>query len=90
MLISLPFVPPQAARAADQPPAPNTVHQKAFSVAKRTVSQDLRGLVDLDLVQKTGTTEKGVDSRLDKGAPKRHKGNAWLQTESSKATVNIR
>lgn len=53
----------------------STEYQKAFSVAKRTVSQDLSGLVDMGLIQKTGTTGKGVYYRLAKGASKGHKGH---------------
>jgi len=53
----------------------NIEYQKKFSVAKRTVSQDLRYLVDMGLIQKTGTTGKGVYYRLAKGAPKGHKGH---------------
>lgn len=50
----------------------NTEYQKAFSVAKRTVSQDLSGLVDMGHIQKTRTTGKGVYYRLAKGASKGH------------------
>ncbi|MDX9821080.1 MAG: ATP-binding protein [Syntrophales bacterium] len=53
----------------------NTEYQKTFSVAKRTVSQDLRQLVDMGLIHKIGTTGKGVHYRLAKGAPKGHKGH---------------
>jgi ATP-dependent DNA helicase RecG len=52
----------------------NSIYQGKFSVAKRTASLDLSGLVAVGLVEKVGTTGKGVHYRLSKGAPKGQKG----------------
>ena len=52
----------------------NTQYQKEFSVAKRTASMDLSELVAIELIEKIGTTGKGVYYRLAKGAPKGQKG----------------
>jgi len=52
----------------------NTQYQRKFSVAKRTASLDLNGLVAAGIVEKVGTTGKGVYYRLGKGAPKGQKG----------------
>jgi len=52
----------------------NTEYQRAFSVAKRTASLDLAGLVEMKLVEKVGTTGRGVFYRVAKGAMKGHKG----------------
>ncbi len=52
----------------------NSKYQEQFSVAKRTASLDLSDLVDSGLVEKIGTTGKGVHYRLTKGAPKGQKG----------------
>ena len=51
----------------------NSKYQEEFSVAKRTASLDLSELVAAGLVEKIGTTGKGVHYRLTKGAA--HK---WL------------
>jgi predicted HTH transcriptional regulator len=48
----------------------NTQYQDAFSVAKRTASLDLGDLVEKGLIERMGTTGKGVYYRLDKGVPK--------------------
>lgn len=48
----------------------NSEYQQLFEVAKRTASKDLRSLTSLGLVEKQGTTGKGVFYRLAKGAPK--------------------
>ena len=52
----------------------NTEFQTACSVAKRTASLDLAGLVSAGLLEKVGNTGKGVFYRLAKGAPKGQKG----------------
>ena len=52
----------------------NSKYQDLFRVAKRTASQDLQQLMSLGLLEKQGTTGKGVFYRLAKGAPKGHKG----------------
>ncbi|MBI2988837.1 MAG: DUF4062 domain-containing protein [Deltaproteobacteria bacterium] len=52
----------------------NSQYQQKFSVAKRTASLDLAALVAAGLLEKTGTTGKGVQYRLAKGAPKGQKG----------------
>jgi predicted HTH transcriptional regulator len=54
----------------------NNEFQTAFSVAKRTASLDLAGLVSVGLLEKVGTTGKGVFYRLSKGAPKGQKGQS--------------
>ena len=53
----------------------NSKYQELFRVAKRTASQDLQHLASLGLIQKEGTTGKGVFYRIVKGAPKGHKGH---------------
>ncbi|MCP4602094.1 MAG: DUF4062 domain-containing protein [Proteobacteria bacterium] len=52
----------------------NSKYQEEFSVAKRTASLDLSELVAYELVEKIGTTGKGVHYRLIKGASKGQKG----------------
>ncbi|MBL7174393.1 MAG: DUF4062 domain-containing protein [Desulfobacteraceae bacterium] len=52
----------------------NSKYQEEFSVAKRTASLDLSELVAAGLVEKIGTTGKGVHYRLTKGATKGQKG----------------
>jgi ATP-dependent DNA helicase RecG len=52
----------------------NTEFQTTFAVAKRTASLDLAGLVAAGLLEKVGTTGKGVFYQLAKGAPKGQKG----------------
>jgi predicted HTH transcriptional regulator len=53
----------------------NSKYQDLFGVAKRTASQDLKHLTSLGLIEKEGTTGKGVFYRIAKGAPKGHKGH---------------
>jgi len=52
----------------------NTQYQKEFSVAKRTASRDLNELMKKGVLEKIGTTGKGVQYRLVKGAIKGPKG----------------
>ena len=52
----------------------NSLYQDEFSVAKRTASLDLSELVAAELIERIGTTGKGVHYRLAKGAPKGQKG----------------
>ncbi|MDR0535177.1 MAG: DUF4062 domain-containing protein [Puniceicoccales bacterium] len=54
----------------------NAEFQTHFSAAKRTASQDLSALVAAGVFEKQGTTGKGVFYRLNKGAPKGHKGHS--------------
>ena len=53
----------------------NSKYQDLFNVAKRTASQDLRHLTSLGLIEKEGTTGKGVHYWIAKGAPKGHYGH---------------
>lgn len=53
----------------------NTQYQQEFNVAKRTASKDLQLLTSLGLLNKVGTTGKGVFYKIAKGAPKGHKGH---------------
>jgi len=52
----------------------NTRYQETFLVAKRTASLDLGDLVEKGLIERVGTTGKGVYYQLAKGAPKGQKG----------------
>ena len=52
----------------------NSQYQKEFLVAKRTASLDLSELVAVGLIEKAGSTGKGVYYRLAKGAAKGQKG----------------
>jgi ATP-dependent DNA helicase RecG len=52
----------------------NSQYQVEFSVAKRTASLDLAGLLAVGLIEKTGSTGKGVYYLLAKGASKGQKG----------------
>ncbi len=52
----------------------NSEYQRRFEVAKRTATQDLQYLLSLGLVEKEGTTGKGVFYRIAKGALMGHKG----------------
>lgn len=52
----------------------NSQYQGNFSVAKRTASLDFKELVAIGLIEKAGSTGKGVYYRLAKGAAKGHKG----------------
>jgi ATP-dependent DNA helicase RecG len=52
----------------------NSLYQEEFSVAKRTASLDLAELAAAGLIEKTGSTGKGVYYQLIKGASKGQKG----------------
>jgi predicted HTH transcriptional regulator len=52
----------------------NTEYQEALSVAKRTASLDLAELVNMKVLEKVGTTGRGVFYRMTRGARKGHKG----------------
>ena len=56
----------------------NSQYQRLFEVAKRTATQDLQYLLSLDLIEKEGTTGKGVFYRIAKGASMGHKGRKEL------------
>jgi len=53
----------------------NSQYQREFSVAKRTASLDLADLVSAGLVEKEGSTGRGVQYRMAKGAAKGQKGS---------------
>ncbi len=61
----------------------NSEFQTLFSVAKRTASIDLAALVTAGVLEKFGTTGKGVFYRLSKGASKGHKGQAHPEEEGA-------
>lgn len=61
----------------------NSQYQREFLVAKRTASLDLAELVAIGLIEKTGSTGKGVYYRLAKGAAKGQKGLVLLTIESA-------
>lgn len=67
----------------DHSPVSNSRYQDLLGVAKRTASQDLARLTELGLVEKEGTTGKGVYYRIAKGAPKGHKGHGDAMGEAS-------
>lgn len=52
----------------------NSAYQAEFNAAKRTASRDLDDLLSKGLLEKVGTTGKGVHYRLGKGAAKGPKG----------------
>ena len=52
----------------------NSEYQGLFSVSKRTATEDMSQLLSSGMIEKIGTTGKGVFYRLNKGAPKGHKG----------------
>jgi ATP-dependent DNA helicase RecG len=52
----------------------NSQYQEEFSVAKRTASRDLDEMITKGIIEKVGTTGKGVHYRLAKGATKGPKG----------------
>jgi len=52
----------------------NSQYQEEFSVAKRTASLDLAELVAVGLIERVGSTGKGVYYQLAKGASKGQKG----------------
>ena len=53
----------------------NSQYQAEFSVAKRTASLDLARLLTAGLIEKAGSTGKGVYYLLAKGASKGQRGN---------------
>lgn len=53
----------------------NADYQKTYAVSKRTATLDLSELVAMKLIDKVGTTGKGVYYRLAKGALKGQRGN---------------
>ncbi|MDD2466755.1 MAG: hypothetical protein PHI97_22380 [Desulfobulbus sp.] len=53
----------------------NTIYQSEFSTSKRTASRDLDEMISLGVIEKIGTTGKGVYYRLTKGATKGPKGS---------------
>ena len=52
----------------------NAVYQTEFEASKRTASRDLDGLVAKGILEKIGTTGKGVLYQFGKGAAKEPKG----------------
>jgi predicted DNA-binding transcriptional regulator YafY len=46
----------------------NSIYQLAFEASKRTASRDLEEMVSEGIVEKVGTTGKGVHYSLRKGA----------------------
>jgi ATP-dependent DNA helicase RecG len=52
----------------------NTIYQTEFQAAKRTASRDMEEMITKGIVEKVGTTGKGVRYRLAKGAIKGPKG----------------
>jgi predicted HTH transcriptional regulator len=59
----------------------NAQYQKEFGVAKRTASLDLGELVTVGMIEKIGTTGKGVHYRLAKGASKGQKGQSLKRSK---------
>ena len=58
----------------------NTSYQKLVGVAKRTAHRDLVEMVNKEVLEKQGTTGKGVSYRLRKGAIKGPKGPPGLNS----------
>jgi predicted HTH transcriptional regulator len=56
----------------------NSIYQLAFEASKRTASRDLEEMVSEGIVEKVGTTGKGVHYSLRKGAVKGPKGPGEL------------
>jgi len=52
----------------------NSIYQSEFEASKRTASRDLDDMVSKGVLDKVGTTGKGVHYRLGKGATKGPKG----------------
>jgi len=52
----------------------NSIYQSGFSSSKRTASRDLDEMITKGIIEKIGTTGKGVHYRLAKGATKGPKG----------------
>ena len=61
----------------------NNEFQTAFVVAKRTASLDLAGLVSVGLLEKVGSTGKGVFYRFAKGASKGQKGQNSVDSQGA-------
>ena len=53
----------------------NTIYQSEFVASKRTASRDLDEMINMGIIEKIGTTGKGVYYRLAKGATKGPKGS---------------
>ncbi len=52
----------------------NSAYQSEFETSKRTASRDLEQMLAIGILEKVGTTGKGVHYRLSKGAAKGPKG----------------
>ncbi len=52
----------------------NSTYQSEFTASKRTASRDLDEMMAKGIVEKVGTTGKGVHFRIGKGATKGPKG----------------
>lgn len=52
----------------------NSAYQSEFDASKRTASRDLEHMLAIGILEKVGTTGKGVHYRLSKGAAKGPKG----------------
>ncbi len=52
----------------------NSTYQSEFTASKRTASRDLDEMMAKGIVEKVGTTGKGVHYRIGKGATKGPKG----------------
>lgn len=53
----------------------NSIYQSEFKASKRTASRDLDEMLSKGILEKVGTTGKGVHYRLGKGAAKGPKGS---------------
>ncbi len=53
----------------------NSIYQSEFKASKRTASRDLDEMLSKGILEKVGTTGKGVHYRLGKGAAKGSKGS---------------
>ena len=53
----------------------NSIYQLEFELSKRTASRDLDAMIAIGIIEKVGTTGKGVYYRLAKGAIKGPKGS---------------
>lgn len=63
----------------------NSQYRNRFRVAKRTASQDLARLAERGLIEREGTTGKGVFYRMAKGAPKEHEGHDGGQMDAARS-----
>jgi ATP-dependent DNA helicase RecG len=68
----------------------NSQYQREFSVAKRTASLDLADLVSAGLVEKEGSTGRGVQYRMAKGAAKGQKGQSSCHESAKPARRGAR